>query len=85
MTLVPWGFRRLVKWVSREYNNPKIYITENGILDHTACLNDTHRVDFYKTNIDQILRGNLRPPGYERVYLQLCKVADTPFHIQGDV
>ena len=26
-----------------------------------------------------------RPLGYERVYLPLCKVADTPFHIQGDV
>ena len=25
-----------------------------------------------------------RPLGYERVYLPLCKVADTPFHIQGD-
>ena len=25
-----------------------------------------------------------RPLGYERVYLSLCKVADTPFHIQGD-
>ena len=23
-----------------------------------------------------------RPLGYERVYLPLCKVADTPFHIQ---
>ena len=23
-----------------------------------------------------------RPIGYERVYLTLCKVADTPFHIQ---
>ena len=22
---------------------------------------------------------------YERVYLTLCEVADTPFHIQGDV
>ena len=22
--------------------------------------------------------------GYERVYLPLCKVEDTPFHIQGD-
>ena len=22
--------------------------------------------------------------GYERVYLPLCEVADTPFHIQGD-
>ena len=25
-----------------------------------------------------------RPLGYERVYLPLCKVADTPFYIQGD-
>ena len=25
-----------------------------------------------------------RPLGYERVHLPLCKVADTPFHIQGD-
>ena len=25
-----------------------------------------------------------RPLGYERVYLPLCKVADTPFHAQGD-
>ena len=25
-----------------------------------------------------------RPFGYERVYLPLYKVADTPFHIQGD-
>ena len=24
------------------------------------------------------------PLGYERVYLPLCRVADTPFHIQGD-
>ena len=25
-----------------------------------------------------------RPFGYERVYLSLCKVADTHFYIQGD-
>ena len=25
-----------------------------------------------------------RPLGFERGYLPLCKVADTPFHIQGD-
>ena len=26
----------------------------------------------------------IRPFGYERVYLPLYKVANTPFHIQGD-
>ena len=25
----------------------------------------------------------LRPIGYEKVYLPLCEVADTPFQIQG--
>ena len=30
------------------------------------------------------LQATNRPLGYERVYLPLCKVADTPFHIQGD-
>ena len=27
-------------------------------------------------------RNNSPPLGYEKVYLPLCKVADTPFHIQ---
>ena len=27
---------------------------------------------------------DIRPFRYERVYLPLCKVADTPFHIQRD-
>ena len=31
---------------------------------------------------DEIISN--RPFGYERVYLPLWKVADTPFHIQGD-
>ena len=30
-----------------------------------------------------MIAGIIRVLGYERVYLQLCKVADTPFHIQG--
>ena len=30
------------------------------------------------------MRFIIRPLGYERVYLPLSKVADTPFHIQRD-
>ena len=30
------------------------------------------------------LRSIIRHLGYERVYLPLYEVADTPFHIQGD-
>ena len=32
----------------------------------------------------KLIRMIYRPLRYERVYLPLCKVADTPFHIQGD-
>ena len=30
------------------------------------------------------INGIIRPLGYARVYLPLCKVADTPFHICGE-
>ena len=35
-------------------------------------------------NVDKSCKSCNRPLGYERVYLPLCQVADTPFHIQGD-
>ena len=41
----------------------------------SARLNMTHLT---------IYSAAYRSLGYERVYLPLCKVADTPFHIQGD-
>ena len=41
--------------------------------------------DIYVHNyLDGYQVGLYRPIGYERVYLTLYKVADTPFHIQGN-
>ena len=37
-----------------------------------------------KNNLKTKLTCIIRPLGYERVYLPLCKVADTPFNIEGD-
>jgi hypothetical protein len=28
--IVPWGIRKMINHVARKYNNPIIYITENG-------------------------------------------------------
>lgn len=28
--VVPWGIRKLINYVAKRYNNPPIYVTENG-------------------------------------------------------
>ena len=33
LKVVPWGFRKLLKWIRDEYENPEIVITENGMSD----------------------------------------------------
>lgn len=46
----PWGLRKLLNWIKNEYDNPLIYITENGYPD-TGELDDNLRVLFLKVNI----------------------------------
>ena len=29
--VVPWGIRRVLNYIAQRYNNPPIYVTENGI------------------------------------------------------
>jgi beta-glucosidase/6-phospho-beta-glucosidase/beta-galactosidase len=43
---IPWGFRKLLNWIAKEYNNPPVLITENGFPDNGG-LNDKVRVDFH--------------------------------------
>ena len=33
---VPWGFRKLLRYVKRRYDNPLIYVTENGVSNRTG-------------------------------------------------
>ena len=46
MQVVPWGFRKLLNWIAKEYNNPPVIITENGFSDRGE-LNDRDRVDYH--------------------------------------
>lgn len=58
MRAVPWGLRRLLNWIKEEYGNPPIYITENGVgIKTTSDVDDTSRVFYYKTHIDEALKG----------------------------
>lgn len=49
--IVPWGFRKLLNWVKTQYNNPLVYVTENGIGDETGTLQDDERVLYLKVSI----------------------------------
>ncbi|KAM9804518.1 lactase/phlorizin hydrolase-like [Neosynchiropus ocellatus] len=67
---VAWGLRRLLNWIKEEYGDPDIYITENGVATEAAktTWDDTSRVFFYKTYIDEALKAfqldNVKVRGY---------------------
>ncbi|MFB9057837.1 GH1 family beta-glucosidase [Mariniflexile ostreae] len=50
--VVPWGCKKLLKWIDKRYGNPNIYITENGCAYPDKLVNgkvdDQERLDFYK-------------------------------------
>lgn len=43
---MPWGMRKVLKWIKDEYNNPPVLITENGYSDHGE-LQDHKRINYY--------------------------------------
>lgn len=52
--VVPWGCRKLLLWIAERYNNPEIYITENGCAyGDEPCdkgvVSDQRRIDFYES------------------------------------
>nr|CAH7744349.1 unnamed protein product [Callosobruchus chinensis] len=53
--IVPWGLRKLLNWIKKKYNNPLIYITENGYQDSTGTLEDNDRVTFLKLFIEAVM------------------------------
>ncbi|XP_040913102.1 lactase-phlorizin hydrolase-like [Toxotes jaculatrix] len=56
---VAWGLRRLLNWIKEEYGDPEIYITENGVATDTkTTFDDTDRVFYYKTYIDEALKAH---------------------------
>ncbi|XP_033115909.1 lactase-phlorizin hydrolase-like [Anneissia japonica] len=55
---VPWGLRELLNWVKTEYNNPDIFITENGVsTPYDQALDDTDRITFYSAYLNEVLKA----------------------------
>ncbi|XP_041974904.1 myrosinase 1-like [Aricia agestis] len=56
LRVVPVGFRRLLKWVSNEYNNVSILVTENGFADFSG-VHDAERVSYYGHYLNALLHS----------------------------
>ncbi|KAJ6634058.1 Lactase-like protein, partial [Pseudolycoriella hygida] len=55
---VPWGFRKLLVWIKKTYNDPLVYVTENGFSDtDDVGLNDEGRVKYYREYINEMLKA----------------------------
>ncbi|XP_030026885.2 myrosinase 1 [Manduca sexta] len=55
LKVVPFGFRRLLQWITKTYNVP-IIVTENGYADFDG-LEDNARVSYYKHYLNALLHA----------------------------
>jgi len=69
---VPWGFQKQIKWVSQRYNNPGIWVMENGIAGPGDVTleegkNDPYRIEYYSSHLDnlkQAMDSGVKVRGY---------------------
>ncbi|XLR05421.1 hypothetical protein S83_071619 [Arachis hypogaea] len=70
----PKGIQQLLLYTKEKYNNPLIYITENGVdefndptLSLEQALNDTFRIDYYRDHlfyVNSAIRDGVNVKGY---------------------
>ncbi|KAF5307525.1 hypothetical protein FQR65_LT06880 [Abscondita terminalis] len=53
---VPWGIRKILKWLKNSYGEIDIYITENGYAG-VEELNDQARISYHKSYLSSILES----------------------------
>ncbi|PSN51427.1 Myrosinase 1 [Blattella germanica] len=56
LKVVPWGLRKLLNWIKTEYNNPPVFIAENGYGD-SGEIQDTGRIHYYVNYIAEMLKA----------------------------
>ncbi|XP_069747745.1 klotho isoform X2 [Narcine bancroftii] len=57
--VVPWGLRKLLRWIKSKYGNIPIYITSNGIDDNSPS-KDKLRVYYIQSYVNEALKERLR-------------------------
>ncbi|XP_018332984.1 myrosinase 1-like [Agrilus planipennis] len=56
LSVVPWGFRKFLKWLRDSYDNPYIVVTENGYSD-LGQIHDAERVSYYGQYLEALLQA----------------------------
>jgi len=55
--VVPWGCRKMLEWIAERYDNPDLYITENGCAYDNPLvdgeINDHDRIAFYSSYLEE--------------------------------
>ncbi|XP_065606571.1 lactase/phlorizin hydrolase [Cyrtonyx montezumae] len=58
LKVTPFGFRKLLRWIKEEYNNPPIHVTENGVSERgDVGFNDTWRIHYHRSYINEALKA----------------------------
>ncbi|KAL4223206.1 hypothetical protein ACF0H5_016678 [Mactra antiquata] len=57
LKVTPFGMRKILNWLKKEYNNIGVFVTENGVSDRNATLQDYHRIHYYRTYINEMLKA----------------------------
>ncbi|KAK2576538.1 hypothetical protein KPH14_005860 [Odynerus spinipes] len=67
LKIIPEGFGSILRKLAEEYNNPLMYVTENGVSGNSST-DDDHRVNFYEEYLKEMLiainRDNVNVKGY---------------------
>lgn len=59
LAVLPWGLRRLLRWVRRRYGDVDVYVTAGGV-DDPAPRDDRLRQHYLQTYVQEALKGALR-------------------------
>lgn len=51
---VPSGMYKLLMWINKEYNNPPVIVTENGVSDNNG-VEDRDRVNYFNSYLSAVL------------------------------